>query len=146
MRFLADMGISPSTAVWLTELGYDAVHLRDEGLHRLADSLILQKTAAEERILLTSDLDFGYLVAASGTTVPSVILFRLSDMRPRNVCTHLEIVLHRFQGELLAGSIIVVREGTIRVRRLPIGEGIDSPCLQGYSGQKMDKPNGQIMV
>lgn len=32
MKFLADMGISPKTVSSLSDLGYDAVHLRDEGL------------------------------------------------------------------------------------------------------------------
>jgi predicted nuclease of predicted toxin-antitoxin system len=42
MRFLADMGISPSTVDVLRRHGYEAVHLMDQGLHRLADSEILE--------------------------------------------------------------------------------------------------------
>ncbi len=53
MKFLADMGISPRTIAFLRELGYDAVHLHEEGLDRLADPLILEKSLKEERILLT---------------------------------------------------------------------------------------------
>ncbi|MGA3124738.1 MAG: DUF5615 family PIN-like protein [Polyangiaceae bacterium] len=34
MRFLADMGVSPRVVHWLHEHGHDAVHLRDQGLHR----------------------------------------------------------------------------------------------------------------
>ena len=37
MRFLADMGISPKTVA----LGYDAVHLHDQGLDRMQDPVIL---------------------------------------------------------------------------------------------------------
>lgn len=37
MKFLADMGISPDTVVWLRSLGYDAVHLHEQGLDRLPD-------------------------------------------------------------------------------------------------------------
>ena len=35
MKFLADMGVSMSTVQTLRDAGHDAVHLRDEGLHRL---------------------------------------------------------------------------------------------------------------
>jgi len=37
MKFLADMGISQSTVRWLRQLGYDAVHLREQELQRLPD-------------------------------------------------------------------------------------------------------------
>jgi len=76
MKFLADMGISPKTVSFLTDLGYDAVHLFDEGLERMTDPEILQKARAEVRILLTHDLDFADLVAASGSSLPSVVIFR----------------------------------------------------------------------
>lgn len=79
MKFVADMGISPRTVNLLKTAGYDAVHLVDEGLERLADDEILIKARFERRILLTVDLDFGYLLAVSGATLPSVILFRLGN-------------------------------------------------------------------
>ncbi len=81
MRFLADMGISPRTVNLLKTSGHDAVHLIEEGLERLSDDLILIKAREERRILLTLDLDFGYLLAVSKTNLPSVILFRLGNAR-----------------------------------------------------------------
>ena len=124
MRFLADMGISPATVISLREQGHDASHLRDEGLERLADSAIVEKAMEENRILLTSDLDFGYLMAVSGERLPSVVLFRLSDMRPKNVLAHLERMINREADRLSAGAIVVVTDSRIRVRRLPIGTEI----------------------
>ena len=59
MRFLADMGISPNTVAFLRGLGYDALHLHEQGLDRLQDPLILEEARDEDRILLTHDLDFG---------------------------------------------------------------------------------------
>ena len=59
MRFLADMGISPNTVAFLRGLGYDALHLHEQGLDRLQDPLILEEARDEGRILLTHDLDFG---------------------------------------------------------------------------------------
>ena len=37
MRFLLDMGVHLGVVSWLREEGHDVTHLRDEGLHRLAD-------------------------------------------------------------------------------------------------------------
>ncbi len=42
MKFLADMGISPKTVLFLRSMDYEAVHLSEERLHRLEDSAILQ--------------------------------------------------------------------------------------------------------
>jgi predicted nuclease of predicted toxin-antitoxin system len=65
MKFLADMGISPRTVTWLRKQGYDAVHLNEQGLERLSDEAILSKARKEERVVLTLDLDFSYLLAIS---------------------------------------------------------------------------------
>lgn len=114
------MGISPETVRWLRQQGSDALHLHEQGFDRLSDSAILAKARAEQRILLTHDLDFGQLLAGSGATLPSVILFRLTDMRPESVNHQLEQILRQAQKDLMQGAIISVREGQIRVHPLPI--------------------------
>ncbi len=68
MKFLA-VGISPRTVAFLQAQGYKAVHLREQGLERLADVAVLVKAREEGFILLTHDLDFGELIAASGAPV-----------------------------------------------------------------------------
>ena len=37
MRFLADMGVDIRVVQWLRQIGHDAKHLREEGLHRFLD-------------------------------------------------------------------------------------------------------------
>jgi predicted nuclease of predicted toxin-antitoxin system len=120
MRFLADMGLGRSTVAFLRAQGYDAVHLRDEGLQRLSDVEIVKKAVAEGRVVLTHDLDFGRIVAMSGATVPSVITFRLQDMRPARVNHYLAQVLAEFTPQLEDGALVSVNEQNIRVRSLPI--------------------------
>ena len=43
MKFLLDMGLGRTTALFLRTAGHDAVHLRDEGLQRLSDQDIVTK-------------------------------------------------------------------------------------------------------
>ena len=57
------MGLSPGTAQFMREHGHDAVHLADEGLHRLPDAKIAQKAIHEGRAIVTFDLDFSRLLA-----------------------------------------------------------------------------------
>ena len=63
MRFLADMGVDGRVVQWLRGRGHEASHLRDEGLQRLPNGEIFIKAIAEQRILLTFDLDFGEIAA-----------------------------------------------------------------------------------
>jgi len=122
MRFLGDMGISNRTIAWLRQNGHDAIHLRDEELQRLPDDKILSKARKEKRILLTMDLDFGYLLAVSKGKMPSVIIFRLGDERAANVNRRLADVLTKCADALQSGSVISVEETSLRVRRLPISK------------------------
>lgn len=120
MKFLADMGISPKTVAFLNGLGYNAVHLQEELLHQLPDLDILEKARSENYVLLTHDLDFGELVAASGEQLPSVIIFRLRNMHPNQVNHYLNQIIPQHQAALEQGSVISVTEGKIRVRTLPL--------------------------
>lgn len=117
------MGISPVTVTFLRNLGHEAMHLHELELDRLPDHDILARARREGQILLTSDLGFGDLLAHSGAGLPSVIIFRLSDMRPASVNARLDLALRQFADDLAAGAILSVTDRRVRVRRLPIHAG-----------------------
>ena len=123
MNFLADMGISPKTVEFLQHLGHQVVHLQQQGLHRLKDHQILEKAREEGCILLTHDLDFGDLLAASGADLPSVVIFRPRNMRPEHLNDYLFKIISQYPKALENGAIITVTEGRIRTRPLPLGTG-----------------------
>jgi predicted nuclease of predicted toxin-antitoxin system len=120
MKFLADMGIAAATVSHLRAAHHDAVHLRDRGLQRLGDDTIVRMAVEEARVILTHDLDFGRIVALSGAQVPSVVTFRLNDMRPESVNGVLDQTLARFRTALETGALVSVSDSGIRVRPLPI--------------------------
>jgi predicted nuclease of predicted toxin-antitoxin system len=120
MKFLADMGISPRTVDFVREAGYDAVHLHELGQDRLPDEAILSLALRDGYIILTHDLDFSELIAMSGARLPSLITFRLRDMRPTNVNRHWQAILEQHFERLAQGVAITVTEQRIRVRSLPI--------------------------
>ena len=116
------MGVARSTTAHLRAAGHDAIHLADLGMQRAADHEVLAMAAAERRIVLTFDLDFGHILAASGDRTPSVVILRLSSARPDRVNVHVEAVVRDLAEALQAGAIVVVEDGRRRVRRLPVGE------------------------
>jgi predicted nuclease of predicted toxin-antitoxin system len=114
------MGVSATTVRVLRDRGEDAVHLRELGLQTLPDDQILAKALVENRIVLTFDLDFGDLLAASASETPSVILFRMRNQTPAAVTPRLLEVLETCGDALHYGALIVVEDRRYRVRRLPI--------------------------
>lgn len=120
MKFLGDMGVSQTVINTLRNDGYDAIHLREEGLQRLPDEFIIAKAKDENRIILTFDLDFGELLAFSGDYLPSVIIFRLEKANPDYVLSKLNPVLQECQNSLENGAIIVIKDNNYRLRYLPI--------------------------
>ncbi len=122
MRFLADMGVSLRIVRWLLEQGYDATHLRNEELHRMPNGKIFEKAIAENRVVLTFDLDFGEIAALSRGQKGSVIVFRLHNTRTAHVIDRLAAALDHCKSALETGAIVVVEEQRHRIRYLPIGE------------------------
>lgn len=120
MKFLADMAISVSTVDWLRHQHHDVIHVRDEDMQRAGDDIIMAKALNEGRILLTLDLDFGYLLAISGAILPSVIIFRLGNETAEIVTKRLAETLEFCGDDLLSGAIVTVDNDTIRVRMLPL--------------------------
>jgi len=114
------MGISPRSVEFLRKTGYEATHLHELGQDRLPDSGILKEALQIGAVVLTHDLDFSELIATSGAHLPSVITFRLRDMRPANVNRHLRAILDQHGERLEQGVVVTVTERRIRVRSLPV--------------------------
>ena len=120
IRFLLDMGLAHSTGEYLRSQGYDVVHLHDQGLERLPDDQIVAKAQEEERTIITHDLDFGRIVALSGSTVPSIVTLRLTNMTPAHVNIAMGAVLNDAVESLDRGALVTITDRGISVRALPI--------------------------
>jgi hypothetical protein len=72
MKFLIDNALSPSVAVSLREAGHDALHIRDYGLQTAQDEEIFSLAETENRILISSDTDFGTFLALWRKNKPSL--------------------------------------------------------------------------
>lgn len=120
MRFLVDANLSPRVAEWLRNKGHDVVHVFEVGLHRAGDRRIFEEAARSRRILLTSDLDFGEILARSSGRV-SVVILRLRSNATANVTGRLEVALAQAGSALEHGAVVIVGEASLRLRRLPLG-------------------------
>ena len=121
MRFLVDQNLSPLLAEELRAAGHDVVHTGDIDLSTAGDDVILQRALDEDRIVLSADTDFGFLLAETGAGHPSVVLLRLRTPRP--AARLAAVLLTNLDGvaeDLAAGAIVVLEDERVRVRRLPV--------------------------
>ena len=121
MRFLIDNALSPRVSEGLKKAGHDSVHLRDLGMQSAVDAVVFKTAAAEDRILVSSDTDFGTLLAVKREAKPSCILFRRSSGNdPVKLLNILLQYAPKFSDELERGAVIVFTDNRIRVRELPL--------------------------
>ncbi len=119
MRLLLDMNMPRSVAAPLRARGLDTVHLGEIGLGHLADQAIFVHAKAEERIVVTFDLDFGEIAGIAGDHGCAVVLLRLRSVRAAHVLARLEVALAQAGAALAVGSLVLVEDARIRIRTMP---------------------------
>jgi predicted nuclease of predicted toxin-antitoxin system len=120
MRLLLDLNISPTLCSQLAAGGHEVVHWSSVGDLRAPDTMLLSYASQQEMIVVTHDLDFGALLAASHAEGPSVIQFRTQDILSAKFVDTILSTLKRFESEISAGALVVIDERRSRVRILPI--------------------------
>ena len=107
------------TCVWgkakadLTAAGFDVVWVGDRTPDP-GDEAILAEAVLDQRILVTLDRDFGELVIVKGLPHSGIVrLVGISAKQQAAVCLQ---VLNKYSAELLAGAIVTVEPGRLRIR------------------------------
>lgn len=120
MKFVVDMNLSPDWCDVLAFEGWDAVHWSTVGDPKALDFEILAWANAENAIVLTQDLDFGAILAATNADAPSVVLLRTQDVMAESIGTRVASLLHQFETQLTSGALLVLDAATSRIRILPL--------------------------
>lgn len=120
MKFLLNENMPPSLAEILHASAHDAVHVRDVNLKGQDDEKIFNYAGEKDLIIITHDLDYSRIHAYSGKSKPSVILFRIEPLTLQRMADILQSHLQVLEAELMQGAFVVIEEGQIRIRKLPI--------------------------
>lgn len=84
MKLLVDMNLSPQWVQLLRDAGWVAAHWATVGKANAPDSEITAYAATNNYVILTHDLDFGAILAATHQAVPSVVQIRTGDVSGRS--------------------------------------------------------------
>lgn len=76
--------------------------------------------AANDHIVFTHDLDFAMILAAIGSSKPSVVQLRHPDIHPNKEGTFVSELLLQYQTELEQGALLSIEPRKHRVRLLPL--------------------------
>lgn len=114
------MNLSPRWTEALTSCGHSAVHWLSCGKADALDSEVLSFARENGYVLLTHDLDFGAILAATAGTSPSVIQIRAGNLNPDLIAPEAIAAINQVTDELQSGALLIVQPGTARVRMLPL--------------------------
>jgi predicted nuclease of predicted toxin-antitoxin system len=122
MRLLLDMNLPTAVADWLRSSGHDAVHVRELGLGDVPDREIFARAAADSRIVVTFDLDFGEIAGLARGAAVGAVLLRLRLPSRQHLQQRLGAAISAAVGPLEAGATVVVEDSRIRIRPRPASE------------------------
>lgn len=121
MRFLADESCDFGVVRTLREAGHDVLAV-SEVEKRSDDRELIERAGRENRVLLTEDKDFGWLVFVSHFESPGVILIRFpGNARGTLADTVRQLVVD--QGEQILHAFIVIQPGQVRIGHKPRAGG-----------------------
>lgn len=122
MKFKLDENMPADLATRLREEGHDVVEVVEEGLGGEDDPPVLAAATAEERILLTFDLDFADIRHYRPGTHAGIVVFRLHDQRWRTLEGPVDRLLAGGKLEDLEKGLAIVDETRVRWKRSKKGK------------------------
>jgi predicted nuclease of predicted toxin-antitoxin system len=120
VKLLVDMNLSPSWVDRLARHGFEAVHWSTIGTATAPDSEILTWANEHGFVVITNDLDFSAILAASTGASPSVVQIRTQDLLSDAVVTIVAQAIDAHRESIEGGALLSIDEAGTRVRVLPL--------------------------
>jgi predicted nuclease of predicted toxin-antitoxin system len=120
MKVLIDMNLSPRWVGEFARAGIEASHWSSLGGFSAPDQEIMAFARLNGYVVLTHDLDFGAILAATHGEKPSVVQIRAHDVSPDVIGRQVIVALSQMAAELEAGALLTVDPNRVRMRLLPL--------------------------
>jgi len=120
MKILVDMNLSPRWVALMADAGMEAAHWSTIGAHEAPDIEIMAYANRNDYVVLTNDLDFSAILAATHREKPSVVQIRAEDLSPLAIGPQVLSALRQMTLELDEGALLTVEPNRTRLRVLPL--------------------------
>lgn len=120
MKLLLDMNLTPRWVPYLETAGFDALHWSKVGRADAPDEEIMAYAAKRDFVVLTHDLDFSAILAATRGKKPSVVQIRAQNISPESIGSQIVAALRHTGAELEAGALLTIDPDRTRIRLLPL--------------------------
>ena len=117
MKLKLDESLSRHLKQVVAAIGHDVTTADDEGLLSQPDEVVFAAARSEGRMLLTLDLDFADIRKYPPGSHPGIVLFRPRSHGIPTVQASVQDFVRQQDLATLAGCLVVVDPGRIRVRR-----------------------------
>jgi predicted nuclease of predicted toxin-antitoxin system len=115
------MNLSPRWADFLVSAGFEAIHWSKVGANDATDAELMRWAVDHSHIVLTNDLDFGAILAATQERRPSVLQLRNDLLTPEAMGSTVLAAIERSRRELDEGALVSIEAARARLRLLPLG-------------------------
>lgn len=119
MKLLLDMNLSPAWVDILEAEAWVTVHWHEVGDVHASDVEIMRWAKANGYCVVTHDLDFSAILAATRAAGPSVIQIRAQDLAPATLRPLLLSLLRQYSERLMSGALLTLDARGAKVRILP---------------------------
>ena len=120
MKLVVDMNLSPSWVERLAGHGFEAVHWSTLGAATAPDAEILTWANEHGFVVITNDLDFSAILAASAGATPSVVQVRTQDLLSDEAVSVVAKAVQAHREDIERGALLSIDERGTRVRMLPL--------------------------
>ncbi|MBL8224030.1 MAG: DUF5615 family PIN-like protein [Chromatiales bacterium] len=120
MKLVIDMNLSPAWVEFLDSAGHSAVHWATVGAPTATDREIMAWAARQDSVVLTHDLDFSGILAATGGHKPSVVQIRADNLSTGAIGDVILAALDQLGGELATGALVTIEPHRTQPHRAPV--------------------------
>ena len=120
MKLLLDMNLSPLLAVEMMSSGFETIHWSTVGAFNATDPELMAYASQHGYVVVTYDLDFGAILAASGTKTPSVVQIRADNLTAAGISRLFVSAIKQSEQMLEQGALLIVDTQRSRIRVLPL--------------------------
>jgi predicted nuclease of predicted toxin-antitoxin system len=120
MKLLLDMNLSPRLVPIFSEAGLESLHWSSVGPPEASDTVIMAFAKDHDQVVLTYDLDFSAILAATQGQKPSVVQIRSANISPEYLGPAIIPLLRQMTTELENGAVLTIDLPKSRLRLLPL--------------------------